>query len=71
MDVMDFFDLDEVVPEVVARKRGLQRYFTGVDCKHGHVAERYVTTRRCVECERKYNQEWAKNNRDKMNAKND
>lgn len=26
------------------------RYFTGKPCKRGHVAERYLSTRGCVEC---------------------
>lgn len=29
---------------------GLSRYFTGKPCKHGHVAERSVSSRSCVEC---------------------
>ena len=33
-----------------ARRRGLVRYFTGVPCKHGHVAERFVGNSECVEC---------------------
>lgn len=33
-----------------ARIDGKTRYFTGKPCKHGHVAERYTSTRACVEC---------------------
>lgn len=33
-----------------ARARGLKRYFTGRPCPAGHVAERYVSNYRCVEC---------------------
>ena len=29
---------------------GKLRYFTGLPCKHGHVAERWVSTGGCVEC---------------------
>ena len=29
---------------------GAGRYFTGQACKHGHIAERYVKGRGCVEC---------------------
>ena len=36
----------------MARQAGLTRYFTGEPCKHGHVAERIVSTRVCVECHR-------------------
>ena len=41
-------------PEVRSRKDarilGLRRYFTGVSCGRGHTAERFVSTRACVEC---------------------
>lgn len=33
-----------------ARKKGLSRYFTGVECKNGHIAERYSVSCACVEC---------------------
>ena len=31
---------------------GQTRYFTGEKCTHGHIAERIVSTRTCVECHR-------------------
>ena len=34
-----------------ARKKGLSRYFTGVPCKYGHIAER-TRSGNCVECRR-------------------
>lgn len=34
-----------------ARDQGLPRYFTGLPCKHGHVAERDVRYGRCQGCE--------------------
>jgi hypothetical protein len=33
------------------RKAGLDRYFTGEACKHGHIAPRYVSTTNCVACQ--------------------
>ena len=36
-----------------AKAEGLTRYFTGVACKHGHVAERLVSSRSCVVCTQK------------------
>lgn len=33
-----------------AKDLGLKRYFTGKECKHGHVSERLVSTRQCCEC---------------------
>ena len=35
-----------------ARAFGLKRFFTGKPCKHGHVAERDVNNRECMECSR-------------------
>lgn len=35
-----------------ARMRGLNRYYTGIRCKHGHLTERVVRNRRCLECTR-------------------
>lgn len=41
-------------PEIITRKQaqaeGLKRYFTGKPCRHGHVAERWVANRGCIEC---------------------
>jgi hypothetical protein len=34
-----------------ARRRGLDRFFTGLVCKHGHLAARYVSTTNCVACQ--------------------
>ena len=33
-----------------AAQRGLSRFYTGKPCKAGHVAERYVSNKNCVEC---------------------
>ena len=33
---------------------GSSRYFTGKPCSHGHVCERIVSSRKCVECNREY-----------------
>ncbi|EHU5134485.1 TPA: hypothetical protein NKR24_002438 [Vibrio parahaemolyticus] len=35
-----------------AKEQGVKLYFTGKACTRGHVAERYVTTARCLECAR-------------------
>jgi len=40
-------------PEIdkqTAKSLGLKRYFTGVPCKHGHIAERHVSTSYCIQC---------------------
>lgn len=33
-----------------AKSLGLTRYFTGAPCNRGHIAERFVSIRHCVEC---------------------
>lgn len=68
-----------IIPRSVAKELGLKRYFTGADCKHGHLTERITTTTVCVECKRiadrkfylenkeaiqKTNLEWARRNKD-------
>ena len=44
----------DIVTRKEAKERGLARYFTGKPCPHGHVAERWASTSRCVVCDRKY-----------------
>ncbi len=44
----------DIVTRKEAKERGLAQYFTGKPCPHGHVAERWAGTSRCVECDRKY-----------------
>jgi hypothetical protein len=33
-----------------AKSAGLKRFFTGIPCNHGHVCERWVSTKGCLEC---------------------
>lgn len=42
----------DAVTRQQALAQGLKRYFTGVPCKRGHVTERDVAQRRCLECEK-------------------
>ena len=43
-----------------ARKQGLKRYFTGLLCKNGHLEERFVSTRQCMQCARDKGKTYAK-----------
>ena len=36
----------------------LTRYFTGEPCKHGHVAERLLSNRTCIDCQLPRKREW-------------
>lgn len=42
----------QILSRAEARELGLKRYFTNIPCKQGHLAERFVSVRSCVECER-------------------
>lgn len=41
--------LPQIITRAEAKACGLDRYFTGKPCKHGHVAQRYKSGR-CVVC---------------------
>lgn len=36
-----------------AKKLGLSYYYTGLPCKHGHVAKRHAASGTCIACQRK------------------
>ena len=40
----------ELIARVDAQANGLPRYFTGIACKHGHLAERYTANKTCCAC---------------------
>lgn len=40
----------QIVTREEAKGRGAIRYFTAVPCKHGHIAERFVSVRQCCAC---------------------
>lgn len=52
-----------------AMAKGETRYFTGEPCKHGHVSERMVSTRTCVQCKQKRDKDWHYLNPEKSIAK--
>lgn len=45
----------EIITRDEAIKRGLKRFYTGVQCKNGHTDERYVSTRTCATCMNDHN----------------
>ncbi len=47
---------------------GFTRYWTGVPCKHGHVAPRRVSSGGCVECQRVAGATWRATNPAKARA---
>jgi len=56
----------QIISRTEAKAKGLRFYFTGEPCKHGHVAERWVSCWVCVDCDRK----WRLENPEKKSAKN-
>src|SRR5262245_39952947 len=47
----------DVISRGAAKAAGRVRYFTGRPCKWGHIAERIVSSGRCVECNREFQRE--------------
>lgn len=41
-----------------SKSAGSQFYFTGKPCKYGHISQRWVANRTCVECSRRHCSEW-------------
>lgn len=52
-----------------AKAAGSPRFFTGVPCKRGHIAERYTSIKSCVECARLLSAEFYKAHKDEVNAR--
>ena len=62
-----------IVTRAEAKAAGLKRYFTGVPCKNGHVAERFTNRSYCVACECGYrlrNKEKIRSSQSQYRAKN-
>lgn len=51
-----------------AQETGAKRYFTGVACPNGHLAERYTTNGTCCECNAIKKTQWHAQNPDKKLA---
>jgi hypothetical protein len=49
-------NIGALYPKIIGRReaaaQGMNKFYTGEPCKHGHLAERYVTTAGCLECVR-------------------
>jgi hypothetical protein len=49
---------------------GERQYFTGTPCKHGHLANRYVSTKACVVCAGAFTKAWNAENLSAILARN-
>lgn len=56
-----------IITREQAKDLGLKRYYTGQECSKGHLCERYVNNRKCVECQNILAKKWSKNNKKKVN----
>lgn len=48
----------KIVSRQQAIEQKLTRYFTGKPCKHGHIAEKLLSNRTCIECQLKRKSDW-------------
>jgi 5-methylcytosine-specific restriction endonuclease McrA len=55
----------EVISRKDAKERGLKRFYTGVPCKKGHTAERYVSKGGCIVCDIESTRKWQAANPEK------
>ena len=53
-----------------ARQQGINTYYTGNPCAHGHTTYRYVNDRRCSDCAKIKQQNYITNNKDKIKLRN-
>lgn len=44
-----------VLPRIIAKERGIPRYFTGSPCSHGHTSSRYTNSKICCGCTERRN----------------
>lgn len=61
--------MNNIITRDEARSLGLIRYFDGIPCKKGHIAERWVKKPQCVECARIHSSELYARRSVEMNAK--
>lgn len=61
----------EKITRKEAKEQGLQSYFTGVPCKHGHIDERRVVNGQCRECSRLLSKSFYHNNNGKEKQRTD
>ena len=40
-----------IISRQEAKDNGFTRYFTGAPCKHGHISQRLVSNKYCIECQ--------------------
>lgn len=56
--------MDDIISRDEARSKGLARFFNGVPCRNGHIADRYVARGNCVVCKAEAEKRWYNNKQD-------
>lgn len=56
--------MTKIISRKEAKTLGVKTYFTGKPCKHGHVCERSLKKRDCVECVKIKNKQWSTDNKE-------
>lgn len=59
----------ETISREDAKAQGLARFFTGIPCSRGHIAERKATSSDCIVCLKARQKAWDAKNRDKNKAR--
>nr|DAV46134.1 MAG TPA: HNH/ENDO VII superfamily nuclease [Caudoviricetes sp.] len=59
----------KIISRKDAQALGLVRYYTGMPCKHGHIAERKVSDRKCIDCANLDSLKWVRANPEKAATK--
>lgn len=60
----------EVITRSQAKSIGAKRYFTGKPCLSGHISERLVSTKACIECDKARSIAWKSSNAEHIKAYN-
>jgi 5-methylcytosine-specific restriction endonuclease McrA len=56
---------DQIISRKEARLQGLKHYFTGCPCPRGHIAKKFVNSKKCLECSRERTVEFRAKNPEK------
>lgn len=65
---MSEIECPPIIPRDAAKAANLKRFFTGEPCAEGHIAERYVSTGACCECNKRYYRNWRAQNPERRNV---
>lgn len=64
---------DTHLPQIISRKEakaiGLIYYFTGLQCRRGHLVERFVANGNCTDCATDQCRRWNRDNKDRAQAR--